>query len=60
MKQILNKLEINVEVQLKVDETISEAMLIPDNIPLEFTREGDYVKVTVPEFRMHCAVVFGY
>lgn len=50
----------DVEVRLKVDERIKKATLIPDNKQLKFTREGDYVKVMVPKFRIHCGVVFDY
>lgn len=50
----------NIPVQLKLSESIKTVTLIPDNIPLEYTRDGEYINVVVPEFTMHCGVVFDY
>ena len=50
----------DVPVELRVPETIKRAMLIPDGVELPLVRDGDVVKVSVPKFRMHCAVVFEY
>ncbi len=50
----------DVRVELNVPEEIGRATLIPDNVQLTLQRDGDGVRVVVPEFRMHCAVVFEY
>ena len=50
----------DVPVALRVPERIQRAMLIPDGVELPLVRDGDGVKVSVPRFRMHCAVVFEY
>jgi hypothetical protein len=48
----------DVPVALRVPETVKRATLIPDGVELPMEKEGDAVRVTVPKFRMHCAVVF--
>ena len=48
----------NVPVQLRVNEKIKKVTLIPDSTPLDFAIAGDYVKVMLPEFTMHCGIVF--
>ncbi len=48
----------DVPVALRVPETVKRATLIPDGVELPMEQEGDAVRVTVPKFRMHCAVVF--
>jgi len=50
----------NVPVKLRVPEVIKKATLIPYNTGLQLEQDGDSVKVLVPQFQMHCAVVFGY
>jgi hypothetical protein len=48
----------DVPVAVRLPEPVRRVTLIPDNTALPFTQEGDLTKVTVPTFRMHCAVVF--
>ncbi|MCU0523039.1 MAG: hypothetical protein MUF84_20425 [Anaerolineae bacterium] len=48
----------DVPVVLHVSELVRKATLIPDGIDLPLVREGETVKVVVPRFTMHCAVVF--
>jgi GH35 family endo-1,4-beta-xylanase len=50
----------DIPVAIRVPEGVTKATLIPDNVQLDLKRDGDYVSVTVPEFTMHCAVVFSY
>jgi len=50
----------NVPVALRVPEEIKKATLIPGNEELPLEQDGDTVKVLVPQFQMHCAVVFAY
>ena len=50
----------NVPVELRVNEPIKRATLIPDNKVLALEQDGDVTKVVVPWFRIHCAVVFEY
>lgn len=50
----------DVPVSLDVDETIKRAYLVPEMKELPLLREGNRVKVVVPEFQCHCAVVFEY
>ncbi|NHF58579.1 hypothetical protein FK220_004470 [Flavobacteriaceae bacterium TP-CH-4] len=49
-----------VELSLAVPESIKEVVQIPDGTPLPFAQEGSTVKVTVPTFTMHTAIVFKY
>lgn len=50
--------DVALSVRLPVDAT--SATLIPDGQPLEIAKENGVCRVTVPEFSMHAAVVFGY
>ncbi|MEM8864652.1 MAG: alpha-amylase family protein [Planctomycetota bacterium] len=50
----------DVPVKLRVPEQVKTARLIPDEQPLEIRKDGDTYSVTVPEFTMHCGVVFEY
>ncbi|MCJ7550642.1 MAG: hypothetical protein MUQ30_13290, partial [Anaerolineae bacterium] len=49
-----------IPVELRVGEKVKSATLIPDNVALTMKQDGDVVKVVVPKFRIHCAVVFEY
>ncbi len=49
-----------VELSLEVSETIKEVVQMPEDTSLPFTQEGTTVKVTVPTFTMHTAIVFKY
>lgn len=50
----------NIPVEVNVPEKIRKATLIPDRKNLRITKKGNSVRVTVPEFSCHCAVVFEY
>jgi hypothetical protein len=50
----------DVPVELRVPDKIKEARLIPDNQTLPLKRTSDGVRVVVPSFTAHCAVVFSY
>ncbi len=50
----------DVPVEVRLPEAVTKATLIPDNVELPIERDGGVMKVTVPKFRMHCAVVFAY
>jgi hypothetical protein len=50
--------DVPVSVDLPVE--VTGARLVPDDRPLEITRSGERVSVTIPEFSCHCAVVFSY
>ncbi len=50
----------DIPVELRVAETITKVTLIPDGTALPLVQEGAVVKVVVPKFRMHCAVVYEY
>ncbi|MEO0529743.1 MAG: hypothetical protein AAF266_04105, partial [Planctomycetota bacterium] len=50
----------NVPVELRVPEAVTSARLVPSDEALEISREDDVCRVVVPEFEMHCAVVFEY
>ncbi len=49
-----------VSLTLDVPEKITEVIQIPEGSSLPFTQEGSAVKVTVPTFTMHTAIVFKY
>lgn len=49
-----------VPVMLHVPQPIRKATLIPDGVSLPLQQHDGTVKVIVPRFRMHCAVVFEY
>lgn len=49
-----------VELELELPEEIKEVYLVPGLTRLDFQRDGDLIKVKVPTFTMHTAVVFTY
>ncbi len=51
---------LDTRVDLNVPETIISARLIPDGSELPVTNTGTGVRVRVPRFRCHAAVVFEY
>ncbi len=50
----------DVSVTLHVAEAVKEARLIPDDTPLQLERDDEFVRINIPRFRIHCAVVFEY
>ncbi|BFP40143.1 hypothetical protein FGF1_09880 [Flavobacteriaceae bacterium GF1] len=50
----------NVALTLQVEEPIKKVVQVPGNRPLEFTKDGTRIKVKVPTFTMHTAIVFEY
>lgn len=50
----------SVSVELRVQEKIEQVMQVPDGQPLAFRQEEGVIKVQVPKFSMHCAIVFAY
>ncbi len=49
-----------VEIEVIVPEEIKEVYQVPGNTKLEFQREGDLIRVKVPTFTMHTAIVLNY
>ena len=49
-----------IPVEIRVAEKIKKALLIPGNTPLKLSRKDGTVKVIVPEFQCHCAIVYEY
>ncbi len=49
-----------VEIEINVPEEIKEVYQIPGKTRLEFQRDGDVIRVKVPTFTMHTAVVLSY
>lgn len=49
-----------VEIELQVPETIREVYQVPGNTPLEFEQRGNLIRIKVPTFTMHTAVVLDY
>lgn len=49
-----------VEIEVNVAEDITEVYQIPGKKPLDFERDGDMIRVKVPTFIMHTAVVLNY
>ena len=50
----------NVEITVNVPEDIKRVLQIPGATPLEFEKLGSEIKVTVPTFTMHTAIVLEY
>lgn len=50
----------NVEVELKLEHPVKRAVLQPQNQQLEFTRDGDRIRLTIDEFTCHQMVVLEY
>lgn len=50
----------NVPVELRVPEQVKSARLIPDGTTLDLEVQDGVCRVVVPEFTMHCGVVFEY
>jgi hypothetical protein len=50
----------NVELEVCVPEEIKEVYQIPGETRLEFQRTGDLIRIKVPTFTMHTAVVLSY
>ena len=48
------------KVELRVPERVKNVRTVPGGETLPFVREADTVKVDVPTFTMHTAVVFEY
>ena len=50
----------DIKVIFKLPEKISSVRLIPDEKNLKINKQGSYSFVTIPEFKMHCALAFHY
>jgi hypothetical protein len=50
----------DIPVKLQVPEKVLRAYLVPGHGSLELKRDGHAVKVSIPEFQCHTAVVFEY
>lgn len=50
----------DVPVVLRVPKDVKSARLVPGDVQMQLEREKGAYRVTVPEFTMHCAVVFEY
>lgn len=50
----------NAEIEINVSEKIKNVTQIPQNNKLTFTQIGNIIKVSVPSFTMHTAVVLNY
>lgn len=50
----------DVAVTIDFPETITEVIQIPEGNPLEFKKEGAKIKINVPTFTMHTAIVLKY
>jgi hypothetical protein len=49
-----------IPLEIRVPQSIKKVSLIPDTQNLSFEQSGDVVKVVIPEFQCHCAVVLEY
>ena len=49
-----------VEIELNVPEEVLEVYQVPGKTRLKFQREGDVIRIKVPTFTMHTAVVLNY
>ncbi len=49
-----------VVIELKVPEEVREVYQVPGKTRLDFQREGDVIRIKVPTFTMHTAVVLNY
>jgi hypothetical protein len=50
----------NIGFAVNVDKEVTDVKLIPQNIPVEFTKDGSMIRFTIPEIRGHQMVEFGY
>jgi hypothetical protein len=50
----------NVPVEVRLPEKVQDVYLVPGKRRLKPTRRGDTVRVVVPSFNCHIAVVFEY
>jgi hypothetical protein len=49
-----------VEVEVRVPEEVTEVYQVPGKTRLEFQRDGDIIRIKVPTFTMHTALVLNY
>jgi hypothetical protein len=49
-----------VELEINVPENIKSVYQISNKSKLSFTRNGNKIKVKVPDFKMHTGIVFEY
>jgi len=49
-----------VEIEVNVPEKVKSVYQIPDGKKLNYIRTGNMIKVKVPTFTMHTAIVFNY
>ena len=49
-----------VEIEVNVPEEVREVYQVPGKTRLEFQREGDVIRIKIPTFTMHTAVVLNY
>ena len=49
-----------VEIEVIVPEEVLEVYQVPGKTRLEFQRKGDVIRIKVPTFTMHTAVVLKY
>lgn len=49
-----------VEIEVNVAEEVREVYQVPGNTRLEFRQDGDMIRIEVPTFTMHTALVLNY